>query len=195
MQAGFTREQAITQIEKYVDPKLQPHLYFVEAAMRGLAEHYGYADQADLWGLTGLVHDIDWTITEPMCTEEDTTAHCGEKLEEILGEIGGTPEMIEAVRSHHPEWKLPLDTDLKKALFAVDELTGLIVAATLVRPSKKMDEVKVKSIKKKFKDKAFAAKVDRELIRTCETNLDTPLDEFIELTLESMKKVAHLYGL
>jgi len=194
IEPGFTREQAIEQIEKYVDEKLQPHLYFVEAAMQHLADHYGHSEDKETWGLAGLVHDIDWSVTEPMM-KDDPLAHCGEKLEEILGESGATPEFIDIVRSHHPSWNLPLDSDIKKALFAVDELTGLIVATTLVRPSKKMEDVKIKSVKKKFKDKKFAANVDRDLIKTCEENLNTPLNEFIELTLEAMKKIAHKYGL
>jgi len=194
IKAGFTREQAIQQIEKYVDPKLQSHLYFCEQAMKGLADHYGFGEERDLWGLAGLVHDIDWTITEADL-ENNKLAHCGEKLDMILGEINATPEFIEVVRSHYKEHGIELDTVFKKALFAVDELTGLITAVTLVRPSKKMADVKVKSVKKKMKDKGFAAAVDRDLIRTCETNLNTPLDEFIALTLEAMKEIAEEQGL
>jgi len=194
IEAGFTREQAIQQIEKYVAPNLQGHLYFCEQAMKGLADHYGFSADRDLWGLAGLVHDIDWSITEDDLAD-DKLAHCGEKLDMILNEIGATPEFIEVVRSHYKEHGILLDTVLKKALFAVDELTGLIVAVTLVRPSKKMADVKVKSVKKKMKDKGFAAAVDRELIKTCETNLDTPLDEFIELTLKAMQEIAPNQGL
>lgn len=192
---GFTREQGVELIEKYVDEKLQPHLYFVEAAMRGLAEHYGYSDQADLWGLVGLMHDIDWSITEEETFGENPKAHCGEKLEEILAEVNATPEFIEAIRSHYDVHEVSRDTVLRKALFAVDELTGLITAVTLVRPSKKMGEVELKSIKKKLKDKGFAAGVDREHMKTAETELNTPLDEFIQLTLESMQKIAPNHGL
>lgn len=193
---GFTREQAITAIDKYVDPKLQPHLYFMEATMRHLASHFGHPDEADTWALAGLVHDIDWSITEEETMSGNPLAHCGEKLDEILGqELGATSEFIEAVRSHYGEHNIPLDTKLKKVLFAVDELTGFIVAVTLVRPSKKMDDVEVKSVKKKFKDKGFAAKVDRSLILTCEENLNTPIDEFIQLTLDAMKPIASNYGL
>lgn len=195
LEAGFTREQAIAQIKKYVDSKLQPHLYFVEAAMRHLASHYGCADEADVWALAGLVHDIDWSITEEETMNDNPLAHCGEKLDEILNEIGATPEFIVAVRAHSHMHDLPLDTLLKKALFAVDELCGFIVAVTLVRPSKNMAEVELKSVKKKFKDKAFAAKVDRDLILTCETNLNTPIDEFIEITLAAMKPIAGQFGM
>ena len=88
-----------------------------------------------------------------------------------------------------------MDTDLKKALFAVDELCGLIVAVTYVRPSKKMADVEVSSVKKKFKDKGFAAKVDRSLILTCQENLDTSIDEFIALTLQAMQAIAEEQGL
>jgi lysyl-tRNA synthetase class 2 len=192
---GFTREQAIELIEKYVNPNLQPHLYFVEAAMKQLAEFYGHAEQAELWGLVGLVHDIDWSITEPAYNDGDILAHCGPELDRILGEVNASSDLIEAVRSHYHTLELALDTDLKKALYAVDELCGFIVAVTYVRPSKKMEDVKVSSVKKKFKDKGFAAKVDRSLITTCEQNLDTPIDKFIEVTLEAMKKIAADQGL
>lgn len=195
LKPGFTRDQVLPLIDKYVDPALQPHLFFVEAAMRRLANHYGHSSQVDSWGLAGLCHDIDWSITESKCTATDTKAHCGEDLEKILGEVNATSEFIEAIRSHHPAYEFDLDSDLKKALYAVDELCGLIVACTLVRPSKKMAEVEVKSIKKKFKDKGFAAKVDRSLVLTCETNLNTPIDEFIQLALEAMQEIAGEYGL
>lgn len=191
---GFTREQAVSLVDKYVAADLQPHLYFVEQAMRSLANYYGHEDQAEVWGLAGLLHDVDWSITQDQIVQ-DPLAHCGVKLEEILGEINASPEFIEVIRSHYKEHGLPLDTDLKKALFAVDELCGLIVAATLVRPSKKMDDLKVKSVVKKFKDKSFAAKVDRSLITTCETNLKTPINDFIEITLSSMKEIAKEYGM
>lgn len=192
---GFEREEGVKLVDKYVDPKLQPHLFFVEAAMKGLADHYGYSDQRDIWGLVGLMHDVDWSITEEETMGDNPLAHCGEKLEEILSEVNATPEFIEEIRSHYKAYELPLNNMLRKALFAVDELTGLIVAATLVRPSKKMEDVKLKSIKKKFKDKAFCAAVNRDDIRTCETNLNTPLDEFIQVTLDAMKEIAPEHGL
>jgi predicted hydrolase (HD superfamily) len=193
--AGFTRVQALTLIEKYVAPALQPHLFFVEAAMRALASHYGHESNADTWALAGLVHDIDWSITESQYNQGDILSHCGPELERILGEVNATPEFIEAVRSHYYEHNLVLDSDLKKALFAVDELCGLIVAVTYVRPSKKMSEVEVSSVKKKFKDKGFAAKVDRNLILTCQENLNTPIEDFIAITLKAMQEIADQYGL
>ena len=159
--------------------------------MRGLADHYGQADQADVWAMVGLLHDVDWSITQ----NENMEAHCGEKLEEILSEVGADQDFIETIRSHYWEHGVPVDTLLRKALFAVDELCGLIVAATYVRPSKKMSEVEAKSVIKKMKDKAFAAAVDRELIKTCETHLDTTLLDFVEITLKAMQKVANEHGL
>ncbi len=190
IEPGFSREQAITQIEKYVSPKLRPHLYFVEAAMRGLAEHFDYQDQIDSWGLCGLMHDVDWSITEDETMGDNPLAHCGPTLDKILNEIGGSPAFTEAIRSHYSEHGLALDHMMKKALFAVDELCGIIVAVTLVRPSKKMADVKVKSVTKKLKDKSFAAAVDRSLIYTCEENLGLPIAEFVELTLGYMQKIA-----
>lgn len=190
---GFTRDQALTQIGKYVDAGLVAHLHFVEAAMKALAKHYGFDDQAKTWGLVGLLHDVDWSITQHEL--DNPLAHCGTKLDEILGEIGATPEFIDVIRSHYWEHGVPVDSVLKKALFAVDELTGLIVAATLVRPSKKMAEVEVKSVKKKMKDKGFAAAVDRSLITSCEEHLKTDLNDFISITLEAMQEIAEDWGL
>ena len=192
---GFTRDQAVEIVKKYVDPKLQPHLFFVEAAMRKLADHYGFSDQKEVWGLAGLLHDVDWSITEEETLNSNPLAHCGEKLDEILSEINASQEFIEILRSHYKEHGLPVDTTLKKALYSVDELCGLIVAVTLVRPSKQMADVKVSSIKKKFKDKGFAASVDRSLILTCEESLKTPIDEMIRLALEAMKEIAKDYGM
>ena len=192
---GFTRDQLLTQIDKYVDKQLQPHLFFVEAAMKSLADFYGFTAQRELWGLAGLAHDIDWSVTEPKHNAGDELAHCGPDLDTILAEINATPEFVTTIRSHYHILNLPLDSHLKKALYAVDELCGFIVAVTYVRPSKKMADVEVSSIKKKFKDKAFAAKVDRSLILTCEQNLGTPLDKFIEITLRAMQEIAADYGL
>lgn len=195
IEPGFTREQGVAQIEKYVDPKLQPHLYFVEAAMRGLAQHYGYEDQIDSWGLCGLMHDVDWSITEQETMNDNLLAHCGPTLDKIIGEIDGSPAFIEAIRSHYDEHGLPLDHMMKKALFAVDELCGFIVAVTLVRPSKQMADVKVKSVMKKLKDKSFAAAVDRKLIYTCEENLGVSIQEFVEMTLSYLKPIAGEFGM
>jgi len=192
---GFSREQAVEIIEKYVDPNLQPHLYFVEAAMRRLADHYGHSEHKDVWGLAGLLHDADWSITEKETMSTNPLAHCGEPLEKMLAEINATPEFIEVIRSHYNAHGLPVDTDIKKALYSVDELCGFIVAVTLVRPSKLMEDVKVKSVKKKFKDKGFAAAVDRSLIMTCEESLNTPIDEMIALALEAMQEIAGEYGM
>jgi lysyl-tRNA synthetase class 2 len=91
---GFNREQAVELLTKYVDPALQPHLFFVEAAMRQLALHYGHEQDADLWALAGLLHDVDWSITEPKYNQGELTAHCGPELEKILAEITANPEFV-----------------------------------------------------------------------------------------------------
>ena len=116
-------------------------------------------------------------------------------LDKIIGEIGGSPAFIEAIRSHYDQHGLPLDHMMKKALFAVDELCGFIVAVTLVRPSKQMADVKVKSVMKKLKDKSFAAAVDRKLIYTCEENLGVTIEEFVEMTLGYLKPIAADFGM
>lgn len=195
IQPGFTREKAIEAINTHVAETLKPHLYFVEAAMRGFAKHFGYEDQVDSWGLAGLMHDIDWSITEEETMNTNPLAHCGETLDNIMHDIGANTEFVEAIRSHYGAHGLPLDHMMRKVLFAVDELCGFIVAVTLVRPSKKMEDVKVKSVTKKLKEKGFAAAVERELIYTCEENLGMPINEFVEKTLEFMKEIAAEQGL
>lgn len=188
-------------LQKHTD-KTRAHLIATGAAMETLAKRFG-GDPAT-WKVAGMLHDLDWDHLE-----KDAEEHCGKTLEQMLAEIqaprkgasahGALPEELLAdIRSHYAEKygaEHPLDSMLRKCLYCVDELTGFIIAVTLVRPSKKLADVEVKSVKKKFKEKGFAAQVKREQMMACEQLLGIPLDEFIQLALDAMKTVAGDMGL
>jgi len=167
------------------------HLIATGAAMEALAKKFG--GHTDTWKVAGMLHDLDWDSLD-----KDFEKHCGEELEEMLASIEAPKELLGDIRAHYAHRygeEYPLDTQLRKCLYCVDELTGFIIAVTLVRPSKKLEDVQVKSVKKKLKDKTFAAQVDREQIRSCDELLGMELDELIEITLEAMKGVADDLGL
>lgn len=162
------------------------HLIATGAAMEALAKKFG--GDAQTWKVAGMLHDLDWDQLE-----KDYEKHCGDTLEHLLSTIDAPQELLGDIRAHYAAKygaDYPLDTMLRKALYCVDELTGFIIAVTYVRPSKKIADVEVSSVKKKLKDKGFAAQVDREQIRKCEELLNIPLDEFIGIVLDAMKQVA-----
>jgi predicted hydrolase (HD superfamily) len=161
------------------------------AAMEVFAKRFG--GDPETWKIAGMLHDLDWDKLE-----KDAEEHCGKTLEELLAPIEDKTALLADIRSHYAEkfaGEYPLDTILRKCLYCVDELTGLIIAVALVRPSKKLADVEVKSVKKKMKEKSFAAQVNREQIQTCEELLNIPLDEFVAVTLEAMKGIAEQIGL
>ena len=140
-----------------------------------------------------MLHDLDWDSLE-----KDWEKHCGEELAAMLGSINAPNELLSDIRSHYAHRfgaEYPLDSMLRKCLYCTDELTGFIIAVTLVRPSKRIADVEVKSVTKKMKDKTFAAQVDREQIKKCEELLGIPLEEFIQIVLEAMKDAAGELGL
>ena len=182
-----TREEAWTILTEHVkSPSLISHALAVEAVMRHVARKRG-ADE-ELWGVIGLVHDVDY--------EEHPEEHLRHGTE-ILRRHGWPEECVRAVASHG--WGLFTDvapvTDLEKTLFAVDELTGLVAAAALVRPSRSVLDLPVKSVLKKWKDKGFAAGVDRKVIEKGAALMEVPLDQLIADTIEGMKTVAESIGL
>jgi len=182
-----TREEAWTILTDHVkSPSLLSHALAVEAVMRHVARKK-FADE-ELWGVIGLVHDVDY--------EEHPEEHL-RHAPEILRSQGWPEEYIRAVASHG--WGLCTDlepvTDLEKTLFAIDELTGLVAAAALVRPSRSVLDLLVKSVLKKWKDKAFAAGVDRKVIEKGAALMGVPLEELIADTIEGMKTVAETIGL
>ena len=167
------------------------HLIATGAAMEALAKKFG--GDAQTWKVAGMLHDLDWDKLD-----KDYEAHCGDTLAHLLSTIKAPAELLGDIRAHYqskygPEY--PLDTMLRKCLYCVDELTGFMIAVTLVRPSKKIADVEIKSVTKKLKDKTFAAQVDRSQIGKCQELLGIPLDEFVGITLEAMKSVADQLGL
>ena len=176
------REAALNLLKKYNKDSFHlRHALTVEYMMRWYAAEEGYKDEQDFWGLVGLLHDVDFG----MWPEE----HC-RKAPELLREIEAPDNMVRAICAHgygmfeglpKPEHRM------EKVLFAADELTGLIYAATLMRPSKSAGDMELKSLKKKFKDKAFAAGCSRDIIASGAELLDWPLDTLLEKTLKAMQ--------
>ena len=177
----ITRDEAYELLKKYnkEDFHLQ-HGRMVEGTMRYFANKLGYGDEEEFWGIVGLLHDIDFE----MWPEE----HC-KKAPELLREAGVDEDMIHAIVSHG--YGLCVDVkpehEMEKVLFACDELTGLIGAAALMRPSKSVQDMELKSLKKKFKDKRFAAGCDRDVIIQGAEMLGWDLDKLLSETLEAMK--------
>jgi len=182
-----TREEAFALLKQFTkNENLIKHALAVEAAMRVYAQKFG--QDPDKWGVTGLLHDFDY---EKYPSAKDHPF----KGAKILEEKGYPEEMIQAILAHGDHTGVPRKTLLAKTLYAVDELTGLIVAVALVRPSKKISEVNVKSIMKKWKDKAFARGVNRENIEKGAKELGVQLEEHVECVLEAMKNVSEKLGL
>ena len=181
----MTREEALKFVRSNVKNKnLVKHMIATEACMRGLAGRFN--EDEDLWGLTGLLHDVDYDQTA-----SDFPKH-GILSAQMLEEIGVDDRIIYAVKAHpgHVEAKSLMD----KALFAVDPLTGLIVAATLMHPTKKIKNVDTQFVLNRFKEKRFAAGADRDTIRTCK-EIGLSLEDFITISLEAMKDAADELGL
>lgn len=182
-----TREDAFELLKKYnSNGGLINHALAVEGTMRYFAKKYD--GDEDVWGVIGLIHDLDY--------EQFPDKHC-HKTAEILKEHNWPEDYIRAVMSHG--WEICTDiepvSDLEKVLYAIDELTGLVAANALVRPSGSVMDMKPKSVKKKFKDKAFAAKIDRGIITKGAKMLNIELSELIADTIEGMKTIADQVGL
>ena len=181
------REQAWALLTEHTkNENLIKHALAVEAAMRAYARKF--SEDEEKWGITGLIHDFDY---EQHPTAEEHPAW-GAKL---LEELGWPEDIVYAVRAHGDHLGLPRRSLMDKALYAVDELTGLIVAVALVRPSKSIMDVKLKSIKKKWKDKAFARGVHREAIAEGATDLGVDLNEHLATVLSAMQGIADELGL
>lgn len=177
----MTREQAWALLTEYnKDAFHLRHAVTVEGVMRWMAEQLGYGDEADFWANVGLLHDLDFE----MYPEE----HCI-KSQEIMRARGLDEHLIHATASHG--WSITVDVEpaheMEKVLFACDELTGLIGAAALMRPSKSVQDMELKSLKKKYKDKKFAAGCSRDVIAKGAGLLGWELDELLTKTLEAMR--------
>ncbi len=183
----MTRDEAYQLLTEYTKKEnLIKHALAVEAAMRAYARKFGEDEEA--WGVVGLLHDFDYEMYPSL---EDHPF----KGAEILRQKGFPEEWVEAILGHAEHTGVPRKTLMAKTLFAVDELCGFITAVALVRPDKKLESVKVKSVKKKLKDKAFARQVSREDIRKGAEELGVDLDEHIAFVLEAMKGIAPKLGL
>ncbi|MBI5930943.1 MAG: HDIG domain-containing protein [Chloroflexi bacterium] len=184
----MNREQAWSIVTEFVQSEsLRNHMRSVEAAMRAYAAKYG--EDAEMWGVVGLLHDFDWEIHPDL--ERHPIAGAP-----ILRERGVAEDIIQSVLSHADELKIPRLSLRDKSLYAVDELTGLITAATLVRPSKDIREVEVSSIKKKWKDRSFAAGVNREDVERGAAELGVDLwGEHVPTVLKAMQGIAGDLGL
>ncbi|MGA9351856.1 MAG: HDIG domain-containing metalloprotein [Anaerolineae bacterium] len=181
------REQAWALLNEHTkNENLIKHALAVEAAMRAYARKLG--EDEEKWAITGLIHDFDY---EQHPTAEEHPAW-GAKL---LEERGWPKDIVYAVKSHGDHLGLPRRSLLDKALYAVDELTGLLVAVALVRPSKSIMDVKLKSVKKKWKDKAFARGVHREDIEKGAADLGVDLNDHIAIVLSAMQGIADDLGL
>ncbi len=181
------RATVLTEVEARVaNENLRRHMLAAEAIMRALAERLG--EDPDVWGLTGLGHDLDAEHTE-----DDVTRH-GAVAAETLGALGLPAAAVHAVAAHNPDTGVVASTRIDVALIAADQLSGLITAAALVRPEKDLAGVKVKSVRKRYREGAFARGVHRESIARCE-ELGLELDEFFALGLEAMQRIAPELGL
>ena len=182
-----TREEALALLKKYNQSEsLIKHALSVEGVMRYMARKYGGDEEK--WGIVGLVHDLDY--------EKYPEQHC-KKTEEILTGLNWPEEYIRAIMSHG--WGIVTDvqpeSDMEKVLYAVDELTGLVNTTALVRPSKSVLDMKARSVKKKWKDKKFAAGVNRSIIEKGAEMLQVELSELITDTIMGMREVAGDIGL
>lgn len=181
MKTAVTRQQALALLQKYnQEPFHLLHALTVEGVIRWYAQELGYGEEADFWGLCGLLHDVDF--------EKYPQQHC-QKAPELLAEIHAEPALVHAVCSHG--YGLCSDVEpvhqMEQVLFAVDELTGLIGAAARMRPSKSVSDMEVSSLKKKYKDKKFAAGCSREVIQAGAQRLGWTLDTLMEKTILAMR--------
>ena len=186
MKTALTREKAIGLLREYnKEPFHVLHGLTVGGVLKWYARELGYGDEADFWEICGILHDIDF--------EQYPEEHCL-AAPRLLREGGAEEEVIHAVCSHcyghHPEITASPDHEMEKVLYAADELTGLIGAAAKMRPSRSCQDMEVSSLKKKFKDKRFAAGVNRDVIRSGAEMLGWELDELFARTIEAMQSFA-----
>lgn len=181
------RERALNLLHEYTaSENLRKHGYAVEAAMRAYARKYGEDEEA--WGITGLLHDFDY---ERWPTPQDHPY----RGSEILRGQGCPEEIVRAILSHADYTGVERRTRMEKALHACDDLTGFIVAVALVRPTKSIHDVRLKSVKKKMKDKTFCKQISREELTDAAGELGEPSDEHVQTVLQAMQGIADRLGL
>ena len=187
-----SRESALSLVHEFTaSDSLRKHMLAVEAVMRAYAEKFG--EDPERWGLTGLVHDFDYERF-PNAAHSATEEHPAEGVR-ILRSKGYPEDILEAILGHATYSGVPRETQMAKTLFAVDELTGLVTATALVRPSRSVLEVEASSVRKKMKDKAFARGVSREDVVNGASELGVELNEHIAFVVGAMQRVAGTLGL
>lgn len=186
-----SRPEALNLLHEWVrQENLRRHMLAVEAALRAYAQYYG--EDEDLWGLTGLLHDLDYERYPDMQDTENGHPRAALRL---FRECGYEPALIRAVEAHATFLGVPRVSRLDKALLACDELTGLIIACAYVRPDKALTSVKLKSVKKKWKDKAFTAAINRQENMAYIEELGEPFDAHVQRVLAAMQAQAAALGL
>jgi putative nucleotidyltransferase with HDIG domain len=181
------REAALAIVTEYVtNPALIHHMLAVEAAMRDYADRFG--SDPDSWGLAGLLHDFDWEIHPTLDEHPQDGAP-------ILRERGVGEDIIQCILSHAQHTGVPRNSDMRRALFACDEITGLITAVVLVRPSRSLEDLKVSSVRKKWKDARFAAGANREEMEQGARELGVDLWDHVDRVIASMRRIAPGLGL
>jgi putative nucleotidyltransferase with HDIG domain len=188
----MTRDEALALMHEYTaSDALRKHMYAVEIAMRAMAQRAG--EDPDAWGLVGLLHDFDYE-RYPNQEHSPTEGHPAEGVR-VLARRGLPEAMQRAILGHATYSGVPRDTPMARALFAVDELAGFLVACALVRPSRSLQDLEVSSVKKKLKDKAFARGVSREDVVQGAQELGVPLEEHIAFLLEALRPHEKALGL
>ncbi len=178
----MNRDQALTIVQEYVqNQNLIRHMLAVEAAMRAYADLYG--EDPEEWGVAGLLHDFDWEIHPSLESHPQEGAP-------ILRERGVPEHIVRCVLSHADHTGVPRNSLMERALYACDEITGLITAVALVRPSRSLHDLKVKSVRKKWKDHHFAANVDRSEIERAAQELGVDLWEHVDRVIQAMRGIA-----
>ena len=188
MNITITSEEGVALLREHVqNENLVKHCLATEAIMRKMADRLG--EEPEKWGLTGLLHDLDFESTK------DSPQEHTRKTVEVLAAKGFPEDALQAIREHNAEaLGIPRESKFGIALACSETITGLIVATALVYPDKKVGSVKPKSVRKRMKETAFARKVNREVIRECE-RIGIPLEEFIELSLRAMQEIGDQLGL
>ncbi len=189
---ALTRSEALALMHEYTaSDALRKHMYAVELAMRAMAERAG--EDPEAWGLVGLLHDFDYE-RYPNAAHSPHDEHPSEGVR-ILAERGLPEPMQRAILGHANYTGVPRDSAMARALFAVDELCGFLVACALVRPSRSLQDLEVSSVRKKLKDKAFARGVSREDVIQGAAELGVPLDEHIAFVLAALRPQERVLGL
>lgn len=185
----MNRETALELVKQNIsNQNLIKHCLAVEVIMRSLAQHFSETDDGK-WGLAGLLHDIDYDKVKDNLSQHSLL---GARL---LEDWGIEKEICQAVKVHNETHGILPETLMEKALFTTDPLTGLIVAAALVLPSKKISDLTVENVLNRFKEKSFARGANREIIKKCEELLNLKLEDFIKIGLEAMQKISQDLGL